>query len=268
MAKVPGTKVEFNMPSAAAGFPARGGWVLLALREEFGLSENQAGGIVGNLGFESGRFKTLQEIRPSVSGSRGGYGWAQWTASRRVDFEAWARKNKLALSSDQANFGFLVWELKNTHQHCLTAMKPTDILDRCVFTFGRLFENPGGTTPTHLPGFDDRLKIAKEAVAGARKITLGGVTVGQGEISSTPAGTPRALIPEGVVLRKGSRSESVRVMQQLLIEMGFEELSADGVFGQATEDAVKEYQGLVGLARDGIAGPATVQAINEDKEFV
>ena len=63
---------------------------LASLMADLFLTREQAAGILGNLGFESVGFTKLQEIAPMVSGSRGGYGAAQWTAGRRVAFERWA----------------------------------------------------------------------------------------------------------------------------------------------------------------------------------
>lgn len=53
------------------------------------------------------------------------------------------------------------------------------------------------------------------------------------------------------VLRKGSRGEGVKLMQEAL------GIGADGVFGPGTERALKEWQSANGLTADGIAGPAT-----------
>ena len=46
-----------------------------------------------------------------MAGSRGGFGWAQWTGPRRREFEAYAKENNLDPKSDEANYGFLVHEL-------------------------------------------------------------------------------------------------------------------------------------------------------------
>ncbi len=84
------------------------------LMRDFGLTEAQAAGFVGNLDHESGGFKSLQEIDPMVEGSRGGYGYAQWTGPRRRAFESWAAENGLDPSSYEANYGFLKYELTQT----------------------------------------------------------------------------------------------------------------------------------------------------------
>jgi len=60
------------------------------------------------------------------------------------------------------------------------------------------------------------------------------------------------------VLRKGSRGDGVKIMQEAL------GIGADGIFGAGTERALKEWQASNGLVADGIAGPATFGKLLED----
>jgi len=83
------------------------------LVRDYGLTKNQAAGVVGNLAHESGGFNTLQEIKPMVAGSRGGYGYAQWTGPRRRNFEKYVKDNRLDPTSYEANYGFLKHEITN-----------------------------------------------------------------------------------------------------------------------------------------------------------
>ena len=53
-------------------------------------------------------------------------------------------------------------------------------------------------------------------------------------------------------LRKGSKGEGVKMMQEAL------GIGADGAFGPGTERALKAWQTANGLTADGIAGPATL----------
>lgn len=158
----------FDMP-AAGTWETRGGWVVNALMADLGLRDIHAAAIAGNLGFESGELDDLQEQAPLVPGSRGGYGWAQWTGPRRTDFEAWCRNRGWKPSEDRANYGFLVQELKTTQAKSLTQTKKTTTIEAATFTFGYFFERPAGTTKDHLPGYDKRLSYAKRALAGAQK---------------------------------------------------------------------------------------------------
>ncbi|MCG5029758.1 phage tail tip lysozyme, partial [[Ruminococcus] torques] len=60
----------------------------LLAEARFGFSRDDVAAIVGNLAHETLGFTKMQEMAPTVRGSRGGYGWAQWTGQRRVAFEA------------------------------------------------------------------------------------------------------------------------------------------------------------------------------------
>lgn len=86
------------------------------LMKDYGISKEYAAGIVGNLDYETGGFQFMQEISPLVKGSRGGFGFAQWTGPRRVAFEKWAKENKLDPTSYEANYGFLKHEIAYTRE--------------------------------------------------------------------------------------------------------------------------------------------------------
>ena len=60
------------------------------------------------------------------------------------------------------------------------------------------------------------------------------------------------------VLRKGSKGEGVKMMQEAL------GIGADGDFGPGTERALKAWQAENGLTADGIAGPRTLEKLLED----
>jgi hypothetical protein len=63
-----------------------------------------------------------------------------------------------------------------------------------------------------------------------------------------------------VLLGRGSEGEAVRNLQRRLAALGHP-LVRDGVFGAATEAAVKAFQRRSKLAPDGVAGPRTLAAI-------
>ena len=56
-------------------------------------------------------------------------------------------------------------------------------------------------------------------------------------------------------LRKGSKGEGVKMMQEAL------GIGADGAFGPGTERALKAWQAANGLTADGIAGPKTLEKL-------
>lgn len=146
------------------------------LVRDLGLKPFQAAAIVGNFGVETGRFKFMQEIKPVVAGSKGGYGWAQWTGARRRSFETWAKNHFYEVNSYDANYSFLIRELKGTEARALELLRTTRNVDEATISFMRNFERPG------VPHVELRIKYAKEAlgyvVPVAETNTSGAVIVG------------------------------------------------------------------------------------------
>ena len=64
---------------------------------------------------------------------------------------------------------------------------------------------------------------------------------------------------ELAILRKGSKGNSVKALQALLVGFGYNvgKSGIDGDFGNATLSAVKKYQAKKGLEVDGVVGSAT-----------
>jgi nucleoid-associated protein YgaU len=58
-------------------------------------------------------------------------------------------------------------------------------------------------------------------------------------------------------LKNGSKGEAVKGLQNALTVRSPHGVAIDGMFGPATENAVKEFQRGAGLDDDGIVGPRT-----------
>lgn len=127
------------------------------IQEIFGLTDYQAAAIAGNLDHETGSFKFMQELNPMVEGSRGGYGFAQWTGQRRKAFEAWAKENDLDPSSYDANLGFLVHEFQTDKyfQKILGRLEKTKNVDEATKVFSDGYLKPG------IPKMDSRLEKSR-----------------------------------------------------------------------------------------------------------
>jgi LysM repeat protein len=81
-----------------------------------------------------------------------------------------------------------------------------------------------------------------------------------GTVLKVPGQAPAPSAPaqgSGPLVRKGSKGDPVRRMQERLKELGHDPKGADGVFGPNTEAAVKAFQAAHGLATDGVVGPQT-----------
>lgn len=71
----------------------------------------------------------------------------------------------------------------------------------------------------------------------------------------------------GTLLRNGSRGNAVRLMQERLKSISIyypviPDITADGIFGPATQAAVIAFQQMMGIAADGIIGQQTWELIN------
>lgn len=67
------------------------------------------------------------------------------------------------------------------------------------------------------------------------------------------------------LLKKGSKGDSVKLLQELLNKQGFN-LTVDGDFGNKTEEAVKQFQKRLNLTVDGIVGSKTFEALQAKYE--
>ena len=64
-------------------------------------------------------------------------------------------------------------------------------------------------------------------------------------------------------LKRGSLSNYVLIAQDDLNTLGYTTGGLDGIFGSATENAVRRYQRAVGLTADGIVGCNTWRSLQE-----
>jgi len=206
------------------------------LQRDFGLSANQAAGIVGNLGHESGGFTKYQEVNPTSG--RGGAGWAQWTGSRRTDFENYTKQNNLHPQSYEANYGFLKKELTGPYKGAIAAVKKANTVQDAVYAFEGTYEKAGKNTK----GYGSRLKYANSIVAGAPTTALAYTSTGakltpaQQAAAAEAAGQPSSL---GSISRRG---DDVAAMQRDLNSRGAK-LTVDGLEGPLTRQAAQQFYG-------------------------
>lgn len=216
---------KFDMPKSGP-WEERGGWVVRALMRDLGLTLNQAAGLVGNLGYESAGFTKLQEIKPLVAGSRGGFGYAQWTGPRREQFELWAADNKLALDSDAANYGFLLHELRGQYRWFLDRLARVKTLADASRLTHELYETPADVLDRSYRSGDDRLRYAQRALAGAQKFDDAAAPID--EVDAALAVLESAAVPAQVALQKH----------------GFYRGAIDGDWGPQSRTAMLAYRKL------------------------
>jgi hypothetical protein len=129
------------------------------------LTAEQASGPAGNAAAESG-FEAINERRPLVPGSRGGFGWFQLTGPRRVAFERWAKAKGLDPTSYAAQYGYLLEELRTTESNTLTHLRLCKTAKAAAETFGYYFERFAGYQRiAGNPNYARRVRFAERALA-------------------------------------------------------------------------------------------------------
>lgn len=156
-----------------AFFDDKAPWFMGKLISDFALDVLDAAAIIGNAGHESGGFLSLQEKKPLVPGSKGGYGIMQWTGPRRRNYEAYCARNSLEPSSMDTNYKFLFVELNGPEGSVLPKLRAAKTLDQKTEIFMDGFLRPG------IPHLAERQKWALRALQAYQKAPV------QPEVSNT-----------------------------------------------------------------------------------
>lgn len=85
---------------------------------------------------------------------------------------------------------------------------------------------------------------------------------------NTKSGLTNEKIYDKMIIAKGSQGENVIKLQNNLNELAnkytdIPKLKVDGIFGDNTEKAVIQFQGMFNLTTDGVVGRYTWTAIND-----
>ncbi|KHD34372.1 hypothetical protein NL50_17450 [Clostridium acetobutylicum] len=75
-------------------------------------------------------------------------------------------------------------------------------------------------------------------------------------------GNSKTLVINNIMVAT-REDNTIKIIQQQLNTLLKKGLIVDGINGANTTDAIKEFQGAMGLAQDGIWGPNTVKAVTE-----
>lgn len=228
---------------------------------ELDLKAHHVAGMFGNFAVETGEFKHRQEIKPTVAGSKGGIGWAQWTGytaknPRRRDFEAFVRRGGFDLKTeqgyDEACFAFVVWELRNTEKGALTALKQTTSPESAAKSFCLRYERPG------VQHMAKRQAYAKQAHAA---------------LVSSPAAAPAKPVPSDPIVggepilnyrvwERGKVYPELKRLQDMLRGLGYRGVGqTDGRWGSLTRNSLLAFKADNALALNDALDDATWAAI-------
>lgn len=176
------------MPNAEQTFRAKAPGIMAQLIRDFSITPLDAAAIVGNAGHESLGFTALQEFKPTVAGSRGGWGWMQWTGSRRRAFEAYCARTGKNPASDEANYAWLFLELKGiegTEGKAIGKTVAAKDLEAKVVAFEKAFLRAG------VKHYDSRKRWAGIALDAWRAHSATGIPIP----NPTPVPEPSAPAP-------------------------------------------------------------------------
>ncbi len=123
----------------------------------------------------------------------------------------------------------------------------------------------GTATTTAVRAFQRQFGLTVDGIVGVltwNKIFEVSALIDAGE----EAGEEMPPYP-GTLLRNGSRGNAVRLMQERLKSISIyypviPDITADGIFGPATQAAVIAFQQMMGITADGIIGQQTWELIN------
>ncbi len=215
-------------PSEMPLFESKAVVVMGDLMRDFDLGLEDTAAILGNIGHECAGFEQLSQIGGTA------YGWVQWDGVRRKAYFAWCAKNALDKASDEANYGYLVEELRTTEKHALDALAGAVGLDAKTVAFERSFERSGKKHD------ESRQKYARRALAAYNASVAG-----------------RASPHAG---RRG-RVETIAELQRSLNFLGADVGEIDNVLGPRTEAAIRRFQSLSRLPVTGEASAPVMAAV-------
>lgn len=178
-----------SLGKMGAKFAQKAPVLMDGLMKKYGLTREQAAGIVGNLGHESAGFTAYHE--GGQAPGKGGVGWAQWTGPRRRAFEKWTAAHGLNPTSDEASWRYLTEGDPETAKAILAVKRTTNRRD-AVRAWEQSFERAG------VKAYGSRDRYADKAFAAQP----GGATV----TADKPLGTeanPITVRPDVKSIGKG-----------------------------------------------------------------
>ena len=154
-----------------------------------GFSPIHAAAIAGNFAHEAGPKGRIDyginEIKPTVKGSRGGYGAAQWTGPRRVGLEQFAKKNGLSVSDRETQMKYFDQERSGAEKGAFNRLQKTGDVNSATKSFMQNYERPRASTAN----LANRQHHAQEILARGQRGDFG-TPDGQTQLAKNDAPMP------------------------------------------------------------------------------
>jgi peptidoglycan hydrolase-like protein with peptidoglycan-binding domain len=136
---------------------------------------------------------------------------------------------------------------------------PKDVLDSTAFTYVELVEGEVGSSITLNTLAEWKAEPIGTNLASGTVTTVGVVAGATVDVGSTlytvnlrPVVVAQGEIPAFRTLARGDTGADVTQLQNMLRALGFLRSTADGLFGSATENAVRAWQRDIGADRSGV----------------
>lgn len=185
--------------------------LMKALMSDYGLTAEQAAGPIGNFMEESGGEHLPPDVNQNdtqgapPNSSSLGYGWAQWSGSRKYDFvkhiNSTGYKTGAGNATDAADYSWLAKELNGGYKSTITDLKKKNSPEDAALSFHTTFEKSGD----NMSQIQERATAARQAFNEYK--AGGGATGGGGGGTSSGCGTSSsANFGEVAFPLKGSKS--------------------------------------------------------------
>lgn len=180
-----------------------------------------------------------------------GYGLCQWTYwTRKQALKRFADSKGVSVGNEAMQVEFAVKEIKTDYPTLWAFLCGTDSLYNAASRVCKEFERPAvnniATRAAHAQSFYERFG-----------------DIGRAEVEAEKAPEVKLVAVRLEQLRKGVSGKNVKAAQILLNSAGFDCGKADGIFGDKTEKALRDFQKERGLSADGILGAQTWAALHE-----
>ena len=119
------------------------------------------------------------------------------------------------------------------------------------------------TDPQAPPVFDQQVEHAVRAFQQQRGLIIDGIVGPATYRALRDATFSLGDRPLAFLMSQPTTGDDVLMLQERLLELGYDAGRANGVFGQQTEQALKNFQRDYGLIVDGMCGPDTVRALRQ-----
>ena len=181
-----------------------------------------------------------------------GYGYCQWTAvDRKKNLYDYLKGHGKSIDDSKGQFQFMGREMRQSFSFVWKRLTTSDDPYDCGYVMCKFYE---------IPKYTESKSQYRGNLAQQIYQRCSGTAPAQSDKDGTSDATKETMWPPRM-LCKGMNGADVTVLQALLVAHGYGMTAVNGVFGDSTDKAVRQFQAANSLDADGIAGPLTWSAL-------